>query len=234
MGGKGTKRIKSLLGKVRAVKTWQLFLVFVLLLFVCATLLRIDHVKMTELRSAVIEADESGNEFELADSLNKLKDFTTNNIVVNIIDNNGLKKIEFGTGVFYLEKSYARQATALLEAASDEEIDDSNPHGNIYADVSATCKGLALAYGWSWNTPAYIECWQEELAKFPESELEEGVIKVELPSTELFRREFSSPIWAPSAAGFVVLVTAILGVVIFIRFLIWCILEITLIIIKKS
>ncbi len=234
MGGKGIKRIKSLLGKVRAVKTWQLFLIFVLLLFASATLLRIDHVKMTELRSAVISADESGNEFELADSLNALKDFTTNNIIVNIVDDNGLKKIEFGTGVFYLERSYTRQATALLEAASEKEIDDSNPHGNIYADVSATCKGLALANGWSWDTPAYIDCWQEELAKFPESELEEGIIKVELPSTELFRREFSSPLWAPTATGFVVLITALLGVVIFIRFIIWCVLEITLIIIKKS
>lgn len=234
MGGKGIKRIKSLLGKVRAVKTWQLFLVFVLLCFACATFLRLDHLKMTELRTAVLEADESGNEFDLADSLNNLKNFTTKNIIVNIIDDNGSKKVEFGTGVFYLERSYNRDASAILEAASAQEIDDSNPNGNIYADVSATCKGLALSNGWTWDSPEYIECWQEELAKFPESDLEDGVIKVKLPSTELYRREYSSPVWAPTLAGFFLLGTALLGVVIFIRFLIWTILEITLIVIKKS
>ena len=234
MGGKQIKHLTIKLKKLHAVKTWQLFLIFILLLFASATLLRLDHIKMTDLRAAVLEADKSDNEFILADSLNALKDFTTKNIIVNIVDDNGNKKLEFGTGAFYLEKSYLRAASAALQAAANMEINDGNPNGNVYGIVSSICRPRAIANGWDWDTPAYIECWQEELAKFPASSLEDGTVKVDLPSTELYRREYSSPVWAPTASGFVVLITLILGVVIFIRFLIWICLELTLIIIKKS
>jgi hypothetical protein len=153
---------------------------------------------------------------------------------VNIVDDNGLKKIEFGTGVFYLEQSYLRAAAIAIQEASEAEIDDSNPNGNIYGAVSAICGQLARANGWSWNTPAHIECWQTELAKYPASALEDGIISAKIPSTELYRREYVSPVWAPSISGFVILITAIIGVVIFIRLLIWICLEIALSLMKKS
>lgn len=234
MGGKRIKHLTIKLKKLHAIKTWKLLLIFILLLFVCATLLRLDHIRMTDLRSAVIEADKEGNEFTLADSLNKLKDFTTKNIIVNIIDDNGGKKIEFGTGVFYLEQSYIRAASTALKEASERVIEDGNPNGNIYGAVLSICQPQAIANGWEWDTPEYIACWQNELAKYPASALNDGTVSVSLPSTELYRREYSSPVWAPSVSGFVILVTALLGVVIFIRFLIWLCLEITLIIMKKS
>ena len=234
MGGKREKHLRIYLRKLRAVKTWQLFLIFVLLVFVSATLLRLDHIKMTNLRAAVLAADREGNEIALASDLNALKDFTFSNIVVNIVDDNGSKKLEFGTGAFYLEQSYLTAASLALQAASELEIDDDNPNGNIYAAASAVCRPLAIAYGWLWNSPEYIACWQDELAKYPADTLNDGTIKVTLPSTELYRREFVSPIWAPTLAGFVVLATLILGVVIFIRLLIWLCLEITLIIMKNS
>ena len=234
MGGKRIKHLTIKLKKLRSVKTWQLFLIFVLLIFVCATLLRLDHIKMSNLRASVLEADKDGNEFILADTLNELKSFASKNIIVNIIDDNGGKKIEFGTGVFYLEQSYLRAASAVLRAAAEKEIDDGNPNGNVYGIVSGICRPRAIANGWDWDTPDYIACWQEELAKFPASTLNDGTINVALPSTELYRREYSSPIWAPTVSGFFILVTLILGVVIFIRFLIWAGLEITLIIMKKS
>ena len=149
MGGKRIRHLRKMLSKVRAVRTWQLFLIFVLLIFASATLLRLDHIKMTSLRSAVIEADKEDNEIALAEDLNALKDFVFNHTVVNIVDDNGDKKIEFGTGVFYLEQSYIRAASVALKEASEAEIDDSNPHGNVYAAVSAVCRPLAIANGWS-------------------------------------------------------------------------------------
>ncbi len=234
MGGTRIRHLKKMLGKVRAVRTWQLFLIFVLLIFASATLLRLDHIKMTNLRSAVLEADKEDNEIALAEDLNALKDFVFTHTVVNIVDDNGNKKLEFGTGVFYLEQSYLRAASVALREASEAEIDDSNPHGNVYAAVSAVCRPLAIANGWNWDTPAYIECWQTELAKYPADSLDDGTIKVKIPSTELYRREFTSPVWTPSLSGFVVLITLLLGVVIFIRFLIWLCLEIALNFMKNS
>ena len=234
MGGKQIKRLTIRLKKLRAVKTWQLFLIFILLLFASATLLRLDHIKMTNLRSAVLEADKEGNEIILADALNNLKNFTVSHTVVNIVDNNGDKKIEFGTGVFYLEQSYLTAASEILQKASEAEIDDNNPNGNIYALASAVCRPLAIANGWSWNSPEHIACWQTELAKYPSTSAEGDTVRVSLPSTELYRREYVSPVWTPSISGFVILITFILGVVIFIRLLIWICLEITLIIMKNA
>lgn len=234
MGGKQIKRLTIRLKKLRAVKTWQLFLIFILLLFASATLLRLDHIKMTNLRSAVLEADKEGNEIILADALNNLKDFTVSHTVVNIVDNNGDKKIEFGTGVFYLEQSYLTTASEILQKASEAEIDDDNPNGNVYALASAVCRPLAIANGWSWNSPEHIACWQTELAKYPATSAEGDTVRVSLPSTELYRREYVSPVWTPSPSGFAILITLILGVVIFIRFLIWICLEITLIIMKNA
>ncbi len=234
MGGKQIKHLTIRLKKLRAVKTWQLFLIFILLLFVSATLLRLDHIKMTNLRSAVLAADKEGNEIVLADALNQLKDFTVSHTVVNIVDDNGDKKLEFGTGVFYLEQSYLTAASEILQKASEAEIDDDNPNGNVYALASAVCRPLAIANGWSWNSPEHIACWQAELAKYPATSAEGDTIRVSLPSTELYRREYVSPIWTPSLSGLVILVTLILGVVIFIRLLIWICLEITLIIMKNA
>ena len=189
---------------------------------------------MTNLRSAVLAADKEGNEVILADSLNALKNFTTSHTVVNIVDDNGSKKIEFGTGVFYLEQSYLTAASEILQKASEAEINDDNPNGNVYALVSAVCRPQAIANGWSWNSPEHIACWQTELAKYPASEVEGETVQVKLPSTELYRREYVSPVWTPTASGFVILITLILGVVIFIRFLIWVILEITLSLMKNA
>lgn len=234
MGGKRVQQTKARLKKIKPIRTWQLFLIFILLLFVSATLLRLDHIEMTNLRAAVLQADKDDNEIALAEGLNSLRDYTVSHIIVNIVDDNGLKKLEFGTGVFYLEQSYLRAAAAALKEASEAEIDDSNPNGNIYGAVSAICRQLALDNGWSWDTPAYIECWQTELAKYPASALEDGVVSAKIPSTELYRREYVSPVWTPSLAGFVILITAVIGVVIFIRFLIWICLEIALSLMKKS
>ena len=228
MGGKRIHSIRARLKKVKAVKTWQLLLILILLCFVSATLLRLDHIRMTNLRSAVLEADKESNEVTLAESLNELRDFAFNNIIINVVDDNGSRKLEFGTGVFYLEQSYLNAASEALRVASEAEIDDSNPNGNIYALASAACRPLAIANGWSWNSPEHIACYQAELAKYPAEEISGNTVQAQLPSTELYRREFVSPIWAPTISGFAIFITLVLGVVIFIRFLIWIILEIAL------
>ena len=41
------------------IKTWQLLLILIPFLFLDATLLRMDHIRMTELRDAVLAADEA-------------------------------------------------------------------------------------------------------------------------------------------------------------------------------
>ena len=214
--------------KFHKIKTWQLLVILVPLIFIDATLLRLDHIKMTELRSAVLEADETEDDAKTIENLNNLKNFATSNIVINVRDDNGKQKIEFGTGPFYLEHQYLRVANAALQKAESELANDSNPNGNIYAAASNACKGQAIANGWAWNSEGYINCMMNEINKYPAANNLEDEIKASLPSTELFRYNFASPIWAPTLSGFMILLTILIIVVIFIRLIFWIILRLSL------
>ena len=183
---------------------------------------------MTELRSAVIAADKQGNTEETERTLEELSTFVRNNIVINIVEENGNQKITFGTGPFYLEESYRRAANLAIENAENNLSTDENPNGNIYAAAMNVCKPQAIANGWAWNDQHYLDCMTGEINKYPASEELATKITADLPSTELYRREFSSRIWAPTLSGFTILLCLILSVVIFIRLFIWSLIRLSL------
>ena len=223
MGGK----FKLYLKKIK-LHTWQLILILIPLLFLAATFLRLDHIKMTELRTVVLDADAAGDEEKLSNSLSELANFTRKNIVINIIDNNGDQKITFGTGPFYLEQSYLRAADRAISETEAQIADSTNPNGNIFAAAMNICKPQAIANGWAWNSQPYLDCMTSEINKYPASENLTDQLSANIPSTELYRKEFSSPIWAPSLSGFTILLCLILIVVIFIRFIIWAVIRLSL------
>ena len=215
--------------KFHRLKTWQLLVLLVPLLFVDATLLRLDHVRMTELRDSVLAADEAEEEDSvIAEKLAALKDYTFNNMVINVVDDNGEQKVTFGTGPFYLEHTYIRAANAALREAEARLANDSNPNGNIYGAAGEVCRAAALANGWSWDDANYINCMVGEIQKYPAADELQDSLKASLPSTELYRHNYASPVWAPTLTGWMVLITLIVVVVIFIRFLIWVILRLSL------
>ena len=214
--------------KIHKIKTWMLILILVPLFFVDATLLRLDHVRMTELRTAVLKADEAENDEEIAKKLDELKNYVFSNMVINVVDDNGEQRITFGTGPFYLEHQYIRAANRALEEAEKKLASDENPNGNVYALASETCKAQALANGWTWDNPNYINCMVSEIQKYPAADEIQDKIKASLPSTELYRHNYASPIWAPSLTGFFVLLTLVVIVVIFIRAIIWVVLELAI------
>ena len=214
--------------KFHKVKTWWLVVALIPLFFVDATLLRFDHIRMTELRDAVMAADEAEDEAAVSDGLEKLKDFVFNNIVINVVDDNGEQRVTFGTGPFYLEHMYIRAANAALEEAEKNMANDGNPNGNVYAAASEVCKAAAIANGWTWNSPEYINCMMSEIQKYPAADELQTSIAASLPSTELFRKNYASPVWAPSFTGFMLLLTLVIIVVIFIRGVWWVILRLSL------
>lgn len=218
----------------RNLKVWQYLLILVPLLFLTATLLRFDHLHMLDLRTAVLQADESADDAAIATALQNLKDFAEHHTLITIVEKNGSQTLTFGTGPLYLEHQYYRHAGAKLQAAEEKAAGggDSNPNGNIYAQVKAICEPQALANGWQWNTPEFIACWTENLAKFPATDSLDTQFQAELPSTGLYRYDFASPVWAPTLAGFAMLLCALLIAVIFIRFLIWLVLRLSLLFLK--
>jgi len=233
MGGKKSNHIRKFLRSFTGVRSWQLLLILIPLLFVIATLLRLDHLKMVELREAVLVADASEDDAATSAALARLQEFVTTHIVVNAVEHNGVQSLTFGTGPFYLEHQYLRAANAAIAAAEANLSSDANPYGNIYAAVSAICRPQAIANGWAWNNPNYLNCWTSELAKYPASDNLDANLTAAVPSTELYRHEFLSPLWAPTWSGFTILVALIIIIIIVIRFLIWCVLHIALLFLGK-
>ena len=189
---------------------------------------------MTELRDAVLQADEEEDDEKIASSLAELRDFVSSNMVINIVDENGNQKIMFGTGPFYLEHQYLRAANKALEEAEEEASrqSDANPNGNIYGLAGSVCRPLAIQNGWRWDTPEYINCMMSEIAKYPAAEELHDTIIAKIPSTEMYRHNYASPVWAPSFAGLFVLITIVVIVVIFIRLLGWIIIRLSLLFIR--
>lgn len=214
--------------RVPKIKTWQLVVVLLPLLFIDATLLRVDHVRMTELRGAVLEADKNEDDEGIARTLDELRRFVFSHIVINVVDDNGVQKVTFGTGPFYLEHQYVRAANKALKEAEENIASDSNPNGNIYKMASEVCQPQAIANGWSWNDANYINCMVGEIQKYPASDELNDTIAANLPSTELYRKEYSSPLWAPTLTGFMLLITLVIIVVIFIRVIVWVFLRLSL------
>lgn len=225
MGGKASHKIKDSLRNFKAIRTWQLALILIPLVFVTATLLRLDHLKMADLRAAVLEADAADDDAAIEASLKQLQDFVFSHIVVNVVETNGIQSIIFGTGSFYLEHQYLRAANAAIEASESELANDANPNGNIYAAAQAVCRPLAIANGWAWNSQGYLDCWTTELAKYPTTDSLDVQLTANIPSTELYRVSYASPLWAPSAAGWAVLACVIILLIIIIRLIIWGILH---------
>ncbi|MBQ8992308.1 hypothetical protein IJ103_00215 [Candidatus Saccharibacteria bacterium] len=214
------------------IKTWQLALLLIPLAFITATLLRFDHIHMQDLKTAVVAADESGNSEETIKALNRLKQFVESHTVINIEERNGNYVLYFGSGEIYLAKEYERVATTIKVQAQEQAGVYANPNGNIYAQAMSVCQPLAHEYGWDWNTPDYIACYQSELSKYPTSDAIEDEIKVDLPSPSLYRYDFISPVISFTPAGLALLLTLLLALVILIRFFIWLTLKMSLLVLR--
>ncbi|MBQ2695234.1 hypothetical protein IJG04_01175 [Candidatus Saccharibacteria bacterium] len=210
------------------VKTWWLVVLLIPLGFIDVTLLRNNHIHMTELRDAVMTADVAEDDEKIEQGLMALKEYVFSDIVINVVEENGAQKVTFGTGPFYLEHQYIRAANEALEKAEANLGSDANPYGNIYNEASGVCRTQAIANGWSWDNANYINCMLTEIEKYPASDNLQSQMMAELPSTELYRHNYASPVWAPTWTGFVLLFTLVVIVVIFIRLIIWVVLRLSL------
>ena len=237
MGGVRKRKSKKTLREKFHISSWKLILVLILLGFLAATLLRFDHLKMLELRSEVFAADESGDDARLSDALIALRDFTFSHIVFNIHESNGQQQIVFGTGPFYLENRYLRDAEAIIaeaQATIDESDPDTNPNGNVFAKVSSICDAQGRRYGYSYPDKRYLNCWQTELAKFPASESMETSLDATLPSTETYRYEYASPVWCACPSGIVILIALFIILILFIRLFIWIFESVAIFLINRT
>ncbi len=236
MGGVRKKKSpRKVLSKIFEIKNWKLFLVLILVAFLAATQMRIDHLRMLDLKQAVITADKDNNDEAITKALNDLKQFTSSHIVFNVVEENGNQHFAFGTGAFYLNNLYRRRANEALKVAQDKILEEDPTmlaYGNIYKKVADDCDAKGKKNGWRYPNKKYLDCFINELANYPPSEQTQVSKVANLPSKELFRYDYSSPVWCWCLSGVLILICAIIAIIIIIRILIWIFTTVAILIVR--
>lgn len=189
------KRVKKGIQQLQRVKTWQLLIILLLCGLLSATFLRLNNIGMIERRTAVKQADERGDEAAIANNLYSLQRWSASHMNAD-------------SDAFYLEHSYQRD----VKKATDSKKGSSDVTARIVKQADATCK---TRFGNVYSS-AYVLCFAEEQAKLIKKYPQISV-SVKLPNPELYRHEFSSPIWSPDFAGWSLLVCSLIVLVIIFR-----------------
>lgn len=183
--------------RLEHVKTWQLFVLFALSLFVAATFLRLNNVGMVERRDAVYGADKNADEYVVADRLYDLQRYSATHMNAD-------------TGDVYLEETYKKAVEAAVTKAEQANAASSKKSAEILRQAYTTCKNRYPGY-----SLAYTLCVGAEQDKIPANTVDVAV--AEFPSPSLYRHAFISPLWSPDYAGWSVIVSLLLGVAIIVR-----------------
>jgi hypothetical protein len=187
--------IRHLYRQVHRIKTWQLLLILLLIGFVAATFWRINSYGMAQRRDAVLAADQEGRDEDMANRLYDLQRYTA-------------AHMNASTGQFYLVNQYERDVERYVQTVSD----DSNPNGNVNAQVDATCSPRFASH-----SAEYLECFYSELNKYPSAP--ELISALNPPNPALYRHSFMSPLWSPDFAGFSSLLFVVVALIILSRWL---------------
>ncbi len=147
---------------------------------------------MVERRKAVLAADSSGDTNVTRDRLYDLQRYVSSHMNTNM-----------GKGV-YLETSYKKDVQAAYEAAA------LNLNGNVYRLAQDVCEPQFS--GWSY---AYIQCTVDELNKYSSSS--DLISSVQLPKADMYLHSFVSPLWSPDFAGWSVLLSVVILIIIILR-----------------
>lgn len=197
------RKIHHWLVVVRRVKTWQLILLLLIFGGLSVYLLRQNNLGMVEWRNAVKTADQEGA--DLQPVLGRLQAYVTSHM-----------NTDLGEGIF-LEHSYQRAYDAALQAAADPV----NPNSNIYSQAETNCRA---SHGG--NFQLYLSCVQNAVKAVQPGR--DPLADVKPPAVELYKVNYVSPRWSPDAAGWAVLATVIVMLMLVIRLTSFAILRLVL------
>lgn len=189
------RRVKKNIRQLQRVKTWQLLILLILCAILTATFLRLNNIGMIERRTAVKQADKRGDEQALANSLYALQRWSA-------------AHMNASSDVFYLENSYERD----VKKATQQRKDTGDVTARIVERADAMCKAR---FGNVYSS-AYVHCFTTEQARLIK-EYPQTIVSVKLPNPELYRHEFTSPLWTPDFAGWSLLVCVVLLLIIVFR-----------------
>jgi hypothetical protein len=198
------REVRSLIQRMQRIKTWQLFVILLLMLLISATFLRLNNIGMVERRAAVMSADTTGNQTALENNLYALQ-------------RHAATHMNASSGTIYLEESYKRETIRLI----DEAKKTSTAAKDVIEKADATCRAQFPGY-----SQAYVQCNASEQAKYSGSESLQTAVT--FPNPELYRHEYSSPLWSPDFAGWSLLASVLITGVIIVRLILLAILRLLL------
>lgn len=187
------QQVRRSIRQLQRVKTWQLLILLLLIGLIAATFLRLNNIGMVERRTAVLAADKLANVEDIQNRLYDLQRYVS-------------QHMNSDTGAIYLEQAYQRDSKKIIDAAGNT----TNPNGNIYKKASDACDAQFSLY-----SQPYFQCYLSELEKYPAAD--NAPTTVSLPATDLYRHEFSAPVWSPDFAGWSVLICLVITTMIVAR-----------------
>ena len=195
--------------RLKKVKTWQLVILLIMSAFISATLLRLNNVGMIERRTAVVSADKAGDTATLERRLYDLQRYVSEHMHTD-------------PGRVALVYAYERDNQKHKDDYTASIADQ--PQGDVYQQAEAVCGPIARAQGWRWPDARYTECLDRELSNHPgAAEITEGFKPTPI---EPYYQKFVSPLWSPDFAGWSVIVTGVIALIILLRLLALVILNI--------
>ena len=202
------RNVRFKIRRLEQVKTWQLLILFVMFAFITATFLRLNNVGMVERREAVYAADKTDDSVGLASRLYDLQRFVSAHMNAD-------------PGRVALVKPYERDNERHKKAY--QESSNSTANGDAFQKAEAVCGPIARSNGWRWPDMRYTNCINQELEKIPGGQAVMSEFKP-LP-VEPYYHTFTSPLWSPDFAGWSLIITAVIGLIIIGRLVILAILR---------
>jgi hypothetical protein len=187
------RKVRRSIKQLQVIKTWQLVILLILMLFITATFLRLNNTGMVSRRNAIAAADKSGDVDQITQRLYDLQRYSA-------------AHMNASPGIMYLQDQYNRDVQRQAENSSQT---GSVKALEIRRAAEEVCK--PQFNGWS---PAYVQCYVNELDKHPADEVTEQIAP---PSSALYRYDFVSPLWSPDFAGFSALVSLLIALMIVFR-----------------
>lgn len=183
--------LHHLLTAIRKVKVWYLLVPLLVSLVVCLFALRGNNLRMIELRDQVYSADQKGGDVE--GSLQVLRAYVYSHMNTQLANNSNVYP------PIQLKYTYQR-----LQEAEKQRVKGEND--KIYTQAQAYCE-QQNPNGFSGR--GRVPCIEEYVKSH-------GVSERKIPDA-MYKFDFVSPRWSPDLAGFSLLVTLLLALVLTLR-----------------
>ncbi len=179
------RTLHHMLVGLRQLHARELALLVGVLLLAGVFFLRQNNLQMISLRNLALQADEQNKDVPKA--LTNLRNYIAAHM------NTGM-----GEQGIYLEHSYRRSYDVAVVAATHNGSDSAV----VYQNADNACKSQFS------EDAAFLSYAQCLIAKVQAS----GAPPIQTPSADLYRFNFVSPAWSPDVAGFILLATALVGI----------------------